>query len=111
MLMIEREWPSLPSQPPAADGSSPVVLFVYVEDVDRTLDRAVAAGAKVLVPLANQFWGDRTAWIVDPAGHVWTIASRGRSGWRPSTRPPRAGGREWPAPELLHPLPPAADNH
>ena len=76
MLMIERQWPSLPSQPPPPDGSSAVVLFVYVENVDQTVDRAVAAGAKVLVPAANQFWGDRTAWIIDPAGHVWTIATR-----------------------------------
>jgi len=76
MIMIESEWPTLPSRAPAPDGRSPVVMFVYVEDVDRTLDRAIAGGAQVLVPLQDQFWGDRTAWIIDPAGHVWTIASR-----------------------------------
>jgi PhnB protein len=38
--------------------------------------RAVAAGAKVLIPVKDQFWGDRTARIADPSGHVWTIASR-----------------------------------
>src|SRR5262245_8880077 len=73
MIMIEAEWPGGPSRPP---GSSPVVIFVYVEDVDQTLARAVAQGAKVLMPAANQFWGDRTAWIMDPSGHVWTVASR-----------------------------------
>ena len=61
---------------PRRQGSSPVVLYVYVEDVDATLKRAEAAGAKLLIGLANQFWGDRTAWIMDPAGHVWTIATR-----------------------------------
>src|SRR5262249_40554563 len=60
MLMIEGEWPAVPNRAPQPDGSSPVVLYVYVEDVDRTLERAVAAGARILVPIANQFWGDRT---------------------------------------------------
>jgi PhnB protein len=38
--------------------------------------RAIANGAQVLVPLQNQFWGDRIAWIMDPAGHVWSVATR-----------------------------------
>jgi PhnB protein len=76
MIMIEAEWPSLPSRAPSTDGSSPVVIFLYVPDVDRTVERAVAIGAKVLVPLQNQFWGDRIAWLLDPAGHVWTVATR-----------------------------------
>lgn len=76
MIMIEAEWPGLASRAPALDGSSPVVIFVYVEDVDKTVERAVNGGAKVLVPLANQFWGDRIGWVMDPSGHVWTIATR-----------------------------------
>jgi PhnB protein len=76
MVMIESEWPTLPSRAPTPDGSSPVVVFVYVEDVDQTLERALAAGAQVLIPIQNQFWGDRIVWIMDPAGHVWTVASR-----------------------------------
>lgn len=76
MLMIEGEWQSLPSRAPAVDGSSPVVVFVYVPDVDQTVERAIELGAKVLVPAQNQFWGDRIAWIMDPSGHVWTIGSR-----------------------------------
>jgi PhnB protein len=76
MIMIEGEWPTLPSRAPKADGSSPVVIFVYVHDVDKTVERAIAAGAQVLVPLQDQFWGDRIAWIMDPSGHVWTIATR-----------------------------------
>lgn len=76
MLMIEAEWPTLPSRPPATDGSSPVVIFVYVPDVDAALERAVGLGASVLIPAQNQFWGDRVAWIMDPSGHVWTIATR-----------------------------------
>jgi PhnB protein len=76
MIMIEAEWPTLSSRAPSPDGTSPVVIFVYVEDVDQTLERAVAGGAQVLHPAENQFWGDRIAWIMDPAGHVWTIATR-----------------------------------
>ena len=76
MIMIEAEWPTLPSRAPTPDGSCPVVIFVYVEDVDLTVERAVGRGAKVLIPAQNQFWGDRIAWIMDPAGHVWTVASR-----------------------------------
>jgi len=50
--------------------------IVYVEDVDQTVERAIAGGAKILIPAQNQFWGDRIAWIMDPSGHVWTIATR-----------------------------------
>lgn len=76
MLMIESEWPVMTNKAPQPDGSSPVILFVYVENVDQAVEKAVAAGARILMPLQNQFWGDRTAWIMDPSGHVWTIATR-----------------------------------
>lgn len=76
MVMIEAEWPTLASRAPQADGSSPVVIFVYVEDVDAAVARAVAVGARILLPVQNQFWGDRSGRILDPAGHVWTVATR-----------------------------------
>lgn len=76
MIMIEAEWPGLASRAPNPDGSSAVAIYVYVEDVDNTVERAVAGGAKILIPAKNQFWGDRTAWVMDPAGHVWTVATR-----------------------------------
>ncbi|HXU36015.1 MAG TPA: VOC family protein [Blastocatellia bacterium] len=76
MIIIEAEWPTLASRAPQQDASSPVVMFVYVEDVDKTVERAVAAGATILLPVKNQFWGDRTGRIMDPSGHVWTISSR-----------------------------------
>jgi PhnB protein len=76
-LVVQSEFPDVvASRVPTADGSSPVVIFVYVADVDQAVERAVAMGAKILIPVQNQFWGDRTARILDPAGHVWTIASR-----------------------------------
>ena len=76
MVMIESEWSGIATRAPVPDGSSPVVLYVYVENVDKTVERAIGAGAKVLMPLTNQFWGDRTAWFMDPSGHVWTVATR-----------------------------------
>jgi PhnB protein len=76
MLMLDAEWPTLPSRAPNPDGSSPVVIYVYVEDVDSTVERALRYGAKLLVPIETHFWGDRIGWIQDPSGHVWTIASR-----------------------------------
>ena len=76
MIIIEAEWPTLASRAPQADGSSPVVIFVYVEDVDKAVERAVAAGARILLPVKDQFWGDRTGRIIDPAGHVWTVSTR-----------------------------------
>jgi PhnB protein len=76
MIMIESEWPTLPSRAPVPDGSSPVMIFVYVPDVDQALEKAVARGAKILIPAQDQFWGDRSALIMDPSGHVWTVATR-----------------------------------
>jgi len=76
MIMIEAEWPTLPSRAPKPDGSSPVVLYLYVEDVEQTVERAIARGAQVLIPAKDQFWGDRTACIMDVSGHVWHIATR-----------------------------------
>lgn len=75
-IIVQAEFPALASRVPQADGTSPVVLFVYVEDVDRAVSETVAHGGSVLLPLQDQFWGDRTARIMDPSGHVWTLASR-----------------------------------
>jgi len=76
-LVVQSEFPdTVASRAPIPDGSSPVVIFVYVADVDQAVERAVAMGARILMPAQNQFWGDRTARIIDPSGHVWTVASR-----------------------------------
>src|SRR5690606_24951650 len=76
MLMVESEWPTLPSKAPSADGSSPVVIYIYVEDVDATVGRALERGGKIVVPVETQFWGDRIGWVQDPEGHMWTVATR-----------------------------------
>ena len=76
LIMVHGETAHLASRAPQGDGSSPVVIYLYLEDVDSVITRAVAAGARVLTPLADQFWGDRMGRIVDPQGHVWNVASR-----------------------------------
>ena len=74
-LMLADEFPGMGTPSPQALGGSPVVLNVYVEDVDSLWNRAIAAGAKVTMPLDNQFWGDRYGQIVDPFGHSWALGS------------------------------------
>lgn len=59
----------------ATIGSSPVSLYLYIPDVDRVIERAIAAGAKVLKPAQDQFYGDRSGFIQDPFGHLWGIAT------------------------------------
>jgi PhnB protein len=76
LIIVQAEFPQLASRVPQKDGSSPVVIFVYVEDVDRSVETAIALGGAVLLPAQNQFWGDRSARVMDPSGHVWTLASR-----------------------------------
>jgi uncharacterized glyoxalase superfamily protein PhnB len=61
---------------PQAYGGSPASLWVYVENSDALFNRAVAAGGKVTMPLADQFWGDRAGCIADPAGYSWWISTR-----------------------------------
>ena len=60
---------------PQTIGGSPVSLMIYTKDVDAMFDRAVAAGATVRRPVADQFYGDRTGVLVDPYDHVWSIAT------------------------------------
>jgi len=74
-LMLADEFPGMGTPAPQTLGGSPVVLNIYVEDVDALWNRAVAAGAKVSMPLANQFWGDRYGQIVDPFGQTWALGS------------------------------------
>jgi PhnB protein len=59
-----------------AIGGTPVKLHLYVDDVDAVIARAVAAGATVVRPATDEFYGDRAGQIQDPSGHVWFVATR-----------------------------------
>ena len=78
ILMLVDAFPEWGNKGPLALKGSPVVIHLYVEDVDAAFAQAVAAGAKPLVPLADMFWGDRYVQVVDPFGHKWSIATRKR---------------------------------
>ena len=75
IFMLSDEFPEMKSLSPNSIGGSAVSLYVYVEDVDTTFEKAVSAGAKVLDPVIDQFWGDRHGRIEDPFGHQWNIAT------------------------------------
>jgi len=60
---------------PQSVGGSPVSLMVYVQDVDKVFNQAVSSGANATRPVADQFYGDRLGTLVDPFGHVWSIAT------------------------------------
>jgi PhnB protein len=74
-LMMAEESAQYGSLSPLTLGNSPVVLHLYVKDVDATFKQAVAAGATVKMPPIDMFWGDRYAQVVDPFGHKWSIAT------------------------------------
>jgi len=74
-VMLADESPEMNALSARTIGGSPVSLMVYVEDVDALVARAVAAGAKLVRPVANQFYGDRTGGIDDPFGFHWYIAT------------------------------------
>lgn len=75
VVMLSEENPAWGSQSPETLGGSPVTLFLYVADVDATFAAAIHAGAKELMPVKDQFWGDRTGVVIDPFGHRWHIGT------------------------------------
>ncbi len=74
-IMLADEFPEMGHQGPLTLGNSPVSILLYVEDVDTTVERAVDDGAKILKPVADQFYGDRMGFIRDPFGHLWGVAT------------------------------------
>jgi len=74
-IMLSDEYPPMDFLGPQARGGTSVHLHVYVKDVDAMGERAVAAGAKVIRPVQDQFYGDRSGSFQDPFGHVWHLAT------------------------------------
>jgi PhnB protein len=74
-IMLADEFPEMGARSPKAIGGSPVSLHLYVEDVDATVRQAIAAGAKELRPVKNQFYGDRLGSVEDPFGHIWHVST------------------------------------
>lgn len=74
-LMLADEHPQMGAHSPKTVGGSPVQLMLYVENVDQVFKQAVAAGAKEMRPVKDQFYGDRSGNLTDPFGHMWTVAT------------------------------------
>jgi PhnB protein len=74
-IMLADEYPEMGHRSPQTLGGAGVSLMIYLDDVDEVFKRAIAAGAKEMQPLKNQFYGDRSGTVQDPYGHVWTIAT------------------------------------
>jgi len=77
-IMLGDEFPDMGSLGPKSLKGSPVTIHLYVEDVDAIVKRAVAAGAKITMPLDDMFWGDRYCRLEDPFGHCWSVATHVR---------------------------------
>ena len=76
IVMLSDEFPGSGLKSPASLGTSTVTLHLYTKDVDNLWQQAVAAGAKVVMPLDNQFWGERYGQLADPFGHRWSLSKR-----------------------------------
>jgi PhnB protein len=74
-IMLADEAPQMDFYGPKHHNGSPVSLMLYVDDVDAFTKKAIAAGAKVLQPVKNQFYGDRSGTFLDPFGYKWTIST------------------------------------
>jgi PhnB protein len=74
-IMLADENPNMGTRSAESIGASPVSLLVYIPDCDKVVAKAVAGGAKILKPVQDQFYGDRSGFIQDPFGHQWGIAT------------------------------------
>ncbi len=76
LIMLNDESPQVGNLSPESLGGSAVRIHLYVEDVDALTEQAVAAGAEVVIPVADQFYGDRSGRLQDPFGHLWIVSTR-----------------------------------
>ena len=76
VIMLNDAFPEMGGKGPKALGGTPVTVHLYVPDSDKVFAQAVAAGATVVMPIADMFWGDRYGQVTDPFGHCWSIATK-----------------------------------
>jgi uncharacterized glyoxalase superfamily protein PhnB len=77
-VMLNDEYADMGNKSPTTLKGTPVTLHLTVADVDKAFAQAVSAGAKIVMPVADMFWGDRYGMVEDPFGHRWSIATPGR---------------------------------
>jgi PhnB protein len=74
-VFLNDEFPDMNALSPLSSNSTPVTLHLYVEDADKQFEQALGAGAEVVMPLDDAFWGDRYGIVKDPSGHQWSIGT------------------------------------
>ena len=72
-IMLADEYPEMGYRSPLSIGGAGISIMLYIEKVDEVFKRALAAGAKELQPVKDQFYGDRSGTLQDPFGHIWTV--------------------------------------
>lgn len=75
IIMLADEFPEMGFRSPQTLGGSPFAIYLYVEDVDAVVGQAVAAGAKLVKEVKDQFYGDRNGGLEDPFGHIWYVST------------------------------------
>ncbi|QRN94403.1 VOC family protein [Archangium violaceum] len=75
IVMLGDEFPNMGAKSPESVGGTSSSLMIYTRDVDALFNQAVAAGAKVSMPVSDMFWGDRYGTVIDPFGHQWQLAT------------------------------------
>jgi len=73
--MLADENPAMGNRSAETIGGSPVSLYIYMPDCDAVVEKATAKGAKILKPVQDQFYGDRSGFFQDPFGHLWGVAT------------------------------------
>ena len=79
IVMLTDEFPEMKCFSPQSVGGASTNMYTYVKDVDKVFDQAINAGATQTMPVTDMFWGDRMGTLVDPFGHVWSLATRKRN--------------------------------
>jgi PhnB protein len=75
-ILLADEWEGVGATSPSALGGSPVIIHLEVDDVDTIAKRAIEAGAKVIFPVQDQFYGERAGRLQDPFGHLWLLSTK-----------------------------------
>ncbi len=75
IIMLADEFPEMGFRSPQTLGGSPFAIYLYVDDVDAVFGQAVAAGAKLVKEVKDQFYGDRSGGVEDPFGHIWYVST------------------------------------
>jgi PhnB protein len=75
ITLLSDEFPMGKCRSPKSIGGSAAMMHIYTEDVDRVFNQAISAGVAAIIPIMDMFWGDRYGELIDPYGHIWSVAT------------------------------------